>query len=103
MDIPIGHCGRRLSTRSASARIPQRSSRNAYGALVLNTSGVLFADVDGPRRAGGAGLIKGLHCSQSYAVCELIDAIGNDRVHREAAAIVRLHDEMTCSEGLPLA
>jgi hypothetical protein len=42
-------------------------------------------------------------CSQSYAVCELIDAIGNDRVHREAAAIVRLHDEMTCSEGLPLA
>jgi len=40
---------------------------------------------------------------QPYAVCELVDESGSKELNPEAAAIVRLHDEMTCSEGLPLA
>lgn len=40
---------------------------------------------------------------QAYAVCQLVDVLGSERMHPEAAAIVRLHDEMTCREGLPLA
>jgi len=39
----------------------------------------------------------------SYAVCELIDSIGSDVLDPEAAAIIRLHDEMTIRNGMPLA
>ncbi|MEZ6193158.1 MAG: hypothetical protein R3C45_17940 [Phycisphaerales bacterium] len=50
-------------------RVVAAITRNGYGALVLNTSDVMFIDIDAPEVSGGWGLLRR---KQGWAVGELL-------------------------------
>ena len=56
-------------------------TRNSYGALILNTTSVLFADIDFPERKSGGGFLKKLFgggkTPESDPVSETIEKVKN--------------------------
>jgi len=71
-------------------------TRNSYGCLVLNTTGVMLLDKDWDARYRKAG--------DGRATCKWIATLGAQQVHPAIQPILKIHDETTRAEsGLDLA